>query len=225
MTRMTLSTPKPLIILGGGGHAKVLIDILLRLSCKIIGIIDPHLPINSKILGFNILGDDQVVLDYPPTDIELINGIGSLPNDSRLRVHLFNYFKNNGYQFKTVIDPTAYIAKETCLSEGVQIMAGAIIQVGTNIACNTIANSGSIIEHDCEIGQHVHIAPGAVLSGAVKLSDYVHIGTGAKVIQGIHIGAHSIIGAGSTVTKNIESHNMVFPPKPFIQPIGASDEG
>ncbi|MFA6051976.1 MAG: acetyltransferase [Methylobacter sp.] len=210
---------KPIIILGGGGHAKVLIDMLHRLNCRLIGIVDPNHPIGSTLLGLNVLGADKVVFDYSAAEVELINGVGSLPKDKGLRANLFNTFSAQGYHFKTLIDPTAFIAADAELSDGVQVMAGVIIQAGTKIARNTVVNSGAIVEHDCCIGRHVHIAPGAVLSGTVEVGDYVHIGTGAKIIQGISIGSGSIIGAGSVVTQDIACNQIVYPPRSQIKPI------
>ncbi len=210
---------KPIIILGGGGHAKVLIDILHRLNCRLLGIVDPNQPIGSMVAGLNVLGADNVVFDYSKTEIELVNGLGSLPKDKGLRAGLFITFNTKGYRFKTLIDPSAFIAADVELNEGVQVMAGVIIQTGTKIAENTIVNSGAIVEHDCCIGQHVHIAPGAVLSGTVDVRDHVHIGTGATIIQGVTIGAGSIIGAGSVVTQNIACNRIVYPPRSQIKSI------
>lgn len=210
---------KPVIILGGGGHAKVLIGVLQRLDCQILGIVDPNQPIGGLFQGLRVLGSDNVVFDYSPAEIELVNGVGSLPNDKGLRASIFNTFSDKGYRFKTLVDPTAFIAADVELNDSVQVMAGVIIQAGTKIAMNTIVNSGAIVEHDCRIGRHVHIAPGAVLSGSVDVGDAVHIGTGAKIIQGISIGAGSIIGAGSVVAQDIACDRIVYPPRPQIKSI------
>jgi UDP-perosamine 4-acetyltransferase len=224
MMPMTVLMTKPIIILGGGGHAKVLIDILRRLNYPILGIVDPNQSIGSLLHGLKVLGADNAVLTYPAAELDLINGVGSLPNDKGLRVSLFNAFKTQGYRFVTVVDPTAFMAADVELSEGVQVMAGAIIQAGAKIAANTIVNSGAIVEHDCRIGQHVHIAPGAVLSGTVEVGNTVHIGTGAKIIQGINIGSNSIIGAGSVVTHDIADNQIVYPPRSQIKPIDGRTE-
>jgi len=210
---------KPIIILGGGGHAKVLVDILHRLNCRLLGIVDPNQSIGCVLLELNVLGSDNAVFDYSAAEIELVNGVGSLPKDKGLRARLFNTFNAKGYRFKTLVDPTAFIAADVELSDGVQVMAGVIIQAGTKIAENTIVNSGAIVEHDCRIGRHVHIAPGAVLSGTVDVGDGVHVGTGAIIIQGISIGAGSIIGAGSVVTQDIACNRIVYPPRSQIKSI------
>lgn len=208
---------KPVILLGSGGHARVLLAIASRLNLNILGITDPNQPLFSEYAGLPILGADTAVFDYATDQIELLNGIGSLPRDSGLRKNLFENFKRNGYVFKTLIDPLAFIAQDVELAEGLQIMAGVIIQTGAKIADNSIVNSGAIIEHDCLIGKHVHIAPGAILSGGVKVGNQVHIGTGATVIQGISIGEGSVIGAGVVVTQNVEAGLILYPPRAHVQ--------
>lgn len=208
---------RPVILLGSGGHARVLLDMLRRLEVEILGIVDPHRPVGGDYLGVGILGDDAAIFDYSAGQIELVNGIGSLPGDSGLRAALFEQFRLRGYRFKTLIDPRAFVADTAELAEGVQAMAGVIIQAGTQIALNCIVNSGAIVEHDCRIGSHVHIAPGAVLSGGVEVGDRVHIGTGAAVIQGIKIGEDSVIGAGSVVTRDVGCRRIVYPARSHVR--------
>lgn len=217
--QQNLGLPIPVILMGGGGHAKVLLETLQSLHYPLLGITDPHLAIGDRLFGLNVLGNDDIIPRYPPGDIELVNGIGALPNDRGLRTQLFNRFSQQGYRFKTVVHPTALISPSVQLLVGVQVMAGVIIQADTRIASNSIINSGAIIEHDCHIGKHVHIAPGAVLSGGVEVADHVHIGTGAVIIQGIKIGAGSIIGAGSVVTRNVDGHHIVYPARNHKQAI------
>lgn len=195
----------PIILLGAGGHTKVLIDALRLQSVEILGIVD--VDPNKKgleLMGVPIIGSDEEVMKYPPQKIRLINGIGSV-RVSSLRRQLFESFKCKGYQFENVIHPSAIIANEVILSEGVQIMAGVIIQAGCQIGVNTIINTGALVDHDCLIGRHVHIAPGVVLSGGVVVEESAHIGTGAVIIQGVRAGANSLVAAGAVVTRNVLS--------------------
>jgi UDP-perosamine 4-acetyltransferase len=208
---------KPVILLGSGGHAKVLLGMLNRLAVPIIGVADPNQPPASIWFGLKVLGGDASVLEFASNQVELVNGLGSLPGDSGVRLALYKYFSQQGYVFKTVIDPRAFVAEGVFFADGVQVMAGAIIQVGTKFASNSIVNSGAIVEHDCRIGKHVHIAPGATLSGQVQLGDKVHIGTGATIIQGMTIGDESVVGAGSVITKPVGRRQIVFPPRAQYQ--------
>jgi sugar O-acyltransferase (sialic acid O-acetyltransferase NeuD family) len=199
----------PIILLGAGGHAKVLIDALRLQSTEILGIVD--LDPNKKgleFMGVPIIGNDTEVMKYPPQKIRLVNGIGSVCVSS-LRRQLFESFNCKGYQFESVIHPSAIIANQVTLSEGVQIMAGVVIQAGCQIGVNAIINTGSLVDHDCLIGRHVHIAPGVVISGGVVVDENAHIGTGAVIIQDVRVGSNSLVAAGAVVTRGVSSNLTV----------------
>ncbi|WP_369435877.1 acetyltransferase [Lysinibacillus fusiformis] len=198
---------KPIIILGNGGHASVLTEIMLLQDREILGFTAPEEQIS--FYGLEYLGTDEIVETYNPEEVELVLGLGTV-RISTVRQSLFEEFKNQGYIFATCVHPTAIISTTAILAEGVQIMAGAIVQPHAQIGGNTIINTGSIIEHDCVIGSHVHVAPGVTLSGNVHIGVYSHIGTGTSIIQGIKIGGNTLIGAGAVVISNIGTHKKAF---------------
>ncbi|MGE3549976.1 MAG: acetyltransferase [Geobacter sp.] len=199
----------PVLVLGGGGHAKVLIDALLSASTVIAGIIDPDpLLAGARVLGVPVLGGDAIVTKFPAGEVLLVNGLGSVGPPLR-RKQLFEQFKEQDYRFATVIHPSAIIACDAELGEGVQIMAGTIIQPGCRIGTNTIINTKASVDHDCIIGDHAHIAPGVTLSGGVLVGNASHIGTSATVIQSIKIGESSIVGAGAVVVKDVTAGTTV----------------
>ena len=203
-------TTQPLLILGAGGHASVLADILLRCGRKLSGVVSPDMDNCRQIFdGIKHYVNDDDVLLFAKDNIRLVNGVGSLPNNN-LRIQLYQQFKIKGYQFETVIAPSAIVSEYAELGYGVQVMEGVIINAGVKIGNNTIINTGAIVEHDCNIGTHNHIAPGVVLSGQVITSDHVHIGTGAKIMQYISIGEHAVIGMGAAVYKNVPSRYIVY---------------
>lgn len=197
------------IVLGAGGHANVLIDTLQLMGCEITGITVPKNTNSSKYRGYSIIGDDDSILNYPTDDVKLVNGLGSIGSPV-VRAKIFKNMKEKGYTFLQVIHPSAIIASDVTLSEGVQVMAGSIIQPGSFIGENSIVNTKVSIDHDCKIGSNVHIAPGVTISGGVEIGDNVHIGTGAVIIQGIKIGENSIVGAGSVCVKDIEKNQTVM---------------
>ena len=203
---------KPLIVIGSGGHASVIADILLNQGRTIVATVSPdEIKDNSPLKGIKRLMTDASLLDtYSPEEVDLVNGLGALPGNT-LRTNLFAYFSNYGYKFQSVIAPSAIIAGGVKLEGGVQVMHGAIIQTNASIAKNCIVNSGSIIEHDCVIGAHNHIAPGATLSGGVITGDQVHIGTGASIIQSIKIDERAVIGAGCTIIRDVKDGQVVVP--------------
>jgi sugar O-acyltransferase (sialic acid O-acetyltransferase NeuD family) len=193
----------PVIILGAGGHAGALIDILKLRSIKILGITDrDSTKTGQSKLGVQVIGGDDVIAKYLPATVQLVNGLGSVRAGDD-RKSLFERFKNCGYGFANVIHPSAIIASDVVLSEGVQIMAGAVVQTGCRIGKNVIINTRAVLDHDCQIENHVHVAPGVVLSGGVKVGENALIGAGATVIQEIRIGQYSVVGAGAVVIRDV----------------------
>lgn len=199
---------KPVIILGAGGHAKVLIDILLMLNREIIGIVGPQKPAGTEFSGIKVLGNDEEISKYSPKEIELVNGIGSIPGKNT-RWQITEEMEKKGFIFSQVIHPSAVIANDVILDIGAQIMAGSIIQPSVHIGKFCLINTGVIIDHDCYIHDDCHLAPGVTLSGNVTVGKRTHIGTGSSVIHNINIGDNCIIAAGSIIYKNI-SANVKF---------------
>lgn len=194
---------RPVIIIGSGGHAKVLIAALLILRREIIGVLEADRDRQGRFLStLPIIGDDESIKNYKQDEIELVNGIGSVELPYK-RMEIYQRFKKLGYRFASVGHPSSMVMGDVQMGEGVQIMAGAIIQPGCYIGDNAIINTGAILDHDCIIGEHTHIAPGAVLSGSVHIGAASHVGTSATIIQGIKIGENALIGAGSVVINNI----------------------
>ena len=199
----------PIILLGSGGHAKVVKNVLNEIGAQILGATDSDPKAHGMVwMGLQILGGDDYVNNYSTDTVKLVNGIGSIGRVV-VRRNLFEGFKKKGYKFLTLIHPSAILAKDVILEEGAQIMAGAVIQPGVRIGRNVIINTRASIDHDCIIGDHAHIAPGATLSGAIQVGEAVHIGAGATVIQGINIGVESIVAAGAVVYRNVESKKTV----------------
>lgn len=208
----------PVIILGAGGHSKVLIETLLASSAVIKGIVDSNPTLaGSRILGVPVLGGDDVVDKFTPSQIRLVNGVGSIGLPI-LRQRLYERFKLLGYDFATVIHPSAVVASDVIFGEGAEVMAGTVIQPGSHIGCNAIINTRASVDHDCIIGDHVHISPGVTLSGGVDVGAGSHIGTGATLIQGISIGCGCLVAAGAVVVKDISGGVMVrgVPAREFV---------
>ncbi|MEK5483876.1 MULTISPECIES: acetyltransferase [unclassified Viridibacillus] len=198
---------KSIIIIGNGGHASVLTEILLLQQRNIIGFTAPKAEVNSY--GLKYLGTDEIIKNYNPEKVELVLGLGTV-QISTLRQSLFEKMKKLRYTFVTCVHPNVIISTTAILAEGSQVMAGAIIQPHARIGENTIINTGVIIEHDCVIGAHVHIAPGTTLSGSVHIGEGSHIGTGSSIIQAIEVGKNALIGAGAVVISNIGTNKKVF---------------
>lgn len=200
---------KPVIIIGAGGHAKVVWDCLRLQGIKVLGMLDKCPPLENEAPELPIIGDDSAISAYSCDAVELVNGIGSV-GDTSLRTAIFYKFKNQGYTFRSIIHPSAVVAQDCELGEGVQILAGTVVGTRAKIAANTIINTGTIVEHECDIDRNVHIAPGCILSGGVHIGKGCHIGTGATIIQGISIGKNSLVGAGAVVVRDIAEGTKVL---------------
>jgi sugar O-acyltransferase (sialic acid O-acetyltransferase NeuD family) len=193
----------PVIILGAGGHAKVLIDTLRFQSVEILGIVEADSNRKGQFLmGVPILGTDDDVENFSSHRIRLVNGIGSTRVGS-IRREIFESFKDKGYQFQNVIHPSAIIASDVELLEGVQVMAGAVIQTGCKVGANSIINTRASVDHDCLIGKHVHIATGATISGGVMIGVESHVGSSAVIIQGLQVGSRCLVAAGAVVIRHV----------------------
>lgn len=194
---------KPVIILGGGGHASVLVDILRLNSVQIIGVSDPAFQEGELIFrDIPVISDEVIIEKYKNNKVSLINGIGPSPR-SQHREIINEKFIDLGYEFSSVIHPSALIAKSAFLESGSQIMAGVIIQSRSTVSQNSVINTGSVIDHDCFIGKYSHIAPGAVICGNVKTGSSVFIGAGATVIENLSLDDKALVAAGTTLRKNL----------------------
>ncbi len=200
---MMAATPA-FILLGAGGHAKVVLSLLRARGDKVLGVCDPDLVAQgiSRWRDLDVLGNDQYVLSRSADEIVLALGIGQLPG-SRIRERLFRQFTELGYGFPALVHPSAWVDDSAVLAEGVQVMAGAVIQPDVQIGQNSLINTRVSIDHDCVIEQLVHVAPGAVLCGSVTVQEHAFIGSGATVIQGVTVGAAGVVAAGVTLRKDL----------------------
>ena len=198
-----MSVKQTVVMIGAGGHARVLLDALARSGVAVAGLTDADKAKHGKAVGgVKVLGDDQALAQHPPGSTMLVNAMGSTEAMTQ-RQAVFERLKGSGYRFLTVTHPSAVIAPDAVLEEGAQVMAGAIVQAGARIGPNSILNTGAQVDHDCEVGAHVHLAPGATLSGDVSVGAGSHIGTAAAVVQGVRIGKGCLVAAGAVVIEDV----------------------
>jgi sugar O-acyltransferase (sialic acid O-acetyltransferase NeuD family) len=200
---------KPIILIGAGGHAQYLMHILLAKGRNILAYVSPNQQNDIHIMtAIQWLKNDTDVLNYSPEDVELVIGIGQLPNQ-HLRHQLIDFYQSHHYSFTQVICNTATLQPHVALEQGVQILSNVTINHSTEIKAHSIINTGVIVEHDCIIGSENHIAPGAVICGGVKTAHHVFIGANATIIQNISIGKDTIIGAGCCIVKDLQSGSFI----------------
>jgi len=198
-----------LVLIGGGGHCKSVVEIIRNMNTyEVVGISDLKEERGKVILGIPVLytDEDLPALFYNGVRNALI-AVGSI-GDASLRIKLFEKVKDIGFNFPIIISPYAVIAGDVKIGEGTAVMHRVVVNVGSVIGRNCILNTGCIVEHDCKIGDHVHVASGAVLSGGVEVGYAAHIGAGAVIKQGVKIGKRSVIGAGSVVVKDVPEDSV-----------------
>ena len=199
---------KNIIVLGGGGHAKVVTSVLQRdPKYNILGFLDDDQS-KKEMLGTKRLGSLLPVSDALEKSFFAI-GIGHLGN-TKHREKIIEEYKQKGHIMEKVIAPTAIINHEVTLGDGVVILDVVILQPSVIIGDYSIINTKVSVDHDCHINNHVHIAPGATLSGNVMVGNRVLIGTGASIIQGVTIEDDCIIGAGSVIIHNCDKKGGVY---------------
>ena len=209
MNRLNLQS-KPWVLLGAGGHASVVLALLRELQCEVLGVSDPKLMAQSvsEWQGLPVFDDATVLANHSSSTVFLANGVGFVQTPEP-RQGVFHTYAQTGYVFPALVHPFTWVAADVLVGEGVQIMAGAVVQTGAQLGANTLVNTGARIDHGCQIGPHSHVACGAILCGNVHLGRHSFIGAGAVVIQGISLGDHCTVGAGSVVLHSQASHHRL----------------
>jgi sugar O-acyltransferase (sialic acid O-acetyltransferase NeuD family) len=200
-----------LILLGAGGHAKVLLALAADAGLQISGVCDPELARigTTQWRGIAVLGGDEVLADADLGKIGLVNGIGQVVGGS-VRARVYESLRARGFRFPPLVHRSAWVAPGTVLEDGAQVMAGAVVQPDCRIGANTIVNTRAGIDHDCDLGAHVHIAPGATLCGGVRVGAGAFVAAGATVIQGLNIGEQAVLGAGAVLVRDLEAGQVLL---------------
>ena len=194
-----------IILIGGGGHCKSVIDVIESTEkYTILGIIDQKERIGEVILGYKIIGSDDNIDDVIKNCQNFNITVGHIKSN-QTRVKLYNLIKSKGGHFPIIISPTAYVSKHAKLKEGTIIMHHAFVNSAAKIGVNCIINTGASIEHDAEISNHCHISTGAFINGECKIGNNCFIGSNSTIIHCICIEENNLIAAGSVVTKNAEA--------------------
>lgn len=196
------------VLLGGGGHARVVAEALRLSGAEPMGYLAPEpakLPF-APVLAH--LGCDLALRDLDAGAIRLVCAIGSVAGTSA-RIAAWETGAAAGFGFADVRHPGALMSGGASAGPGLQLLAGAVVQTGARLGANVIVNTRAVVEHDAEVGDHSHIAPMACLSGGVRVGARAHVGAGAVVLQGRVIGEGAVVGAGSVVTRDVPAGSVV----------------
>jgi len=194
---------KDIIIIGAGGHAKVIADIIEKNGDNLVGFLDDNNDIQNRVIfkDKKVIGTTSDIEKYK--DLYFIIGIGN----NVVRKKISEKYSLNWY---TAIHPNAIIANCVSIGEGSVVMAGAVINTYTTIGKQCIINTNSSIDHDNVIGDYVHVSPGATLAGTVTVKDLNWICAGSTIINNVIIEEGNVIGAGAVVLRDIFATNKTY---------------
>lgn len=182
------------VVIGGGGHARVVIDCIRDLGDKVVGILDDGLRVGYSVSDVSVIGRISEHTKYP--DKRFVIAIG----DNSVRGRIAEQMDVDWY---TAVHPRAVVSHYARLGAGAVVMPNAVINSGATVGRHCIINTGAIVEHDDTLGDFVHISPNASLGGTVSIGSLTHIGIGATVKNNISICEGCVVGAGAVVVKNI----------------------
>ena len=189
---------KSVIIIGAGGHGKVIADIVQKSGDIVLGFLDDNMKLEDSFTIFPLLGSIKHYKDYVEK-AEFVIAIGNTLVRKQVEAEI------QDVSWYTAIHPTAAISDiDVKIGEGTVVMPNAVINSGARIGKHCIINSGAIVEHDNRIEDFVHVSVGAKLAGMVTIGKETWIGIGAVVSNNIKICEGCVIGAGAVVVKNIE---------------------
>lgn len=193
---------RPLILIGGGGHCKSVIEVAESAGYEIKGILDMPDEVGKDVLpGHKVIGTDDEIPQYVE-ECDFVITVGFIKNPA-LRIKLYNKVKAAGGRLATIIASTAHVSKYAELGEGTVIMHHAFVNAGAKIGDNCIINTFVNIEHDAEVGNQCHISTGTMVNGECKIGENCFIGSQSVCANCIEIASDIIVGAGSVVRKSI----------------------
>lgn len=203
---------KRVIVIGTGGHAKVVIDILSQMAdVVVIGVTTLSLEPGTMFFDVPVLGNDEILnslhnenaFDY------LALGVGGFTDNNR-RSQIFENFTKSGFRFINAVHPSAILSPSAKLGEGIVIFPGAILNTEVTIGNNTIIATGACIDHETVIGHNVLVSAGVTIGAMVTIDDNCLLALGSKVVSQIRIGHNSLIAAGAVVVSDIAANERVF---------------
>lgn len=199
---------KPLVLIGGGGHCKSVIEAAESAGFQILGVLDVPENVGKVVLSTSIIGTDDDIPIYVDEAAFVIT-VGFV-KDPSIRTKCYNTIKTLGGQLATVIASTAYVSKYARIDEGSVVLHQAFVNAGAVVGKNTIVNTAANIEHDVVIGDHCHISTGAMINGGCKIGERCFIGSQSVLANGITLNDDIIVGAGTFVRESISEKGIYY---------------
>lgn len=204
---------KNLILVGGGGHCKSVIDVAESAGYNILGVLDMPEEVGKSVLDYKVIGTDDDIPQYVDKAAFIIT-VGFIKKPT-IRVRIYNKVMEAGGKLATIVASTAHVSRYATLGEGTVVMHQAVVNAGAQVGANCIINTFCNIEHDAVIGDQCHISTGAMVNGDSRVGERVFIGSQSVLANGITVEEDIIVGAGSVVRKSI-SEKGVYAGNPAI---------
>ena len=196
-----------ILILGAGGHAKVVIDILNSQKEKIKGLLDDDKSLlGDKIMGEKVIDTIGALDDYSAREFQTIISIGS----PSIRSDIYREVKDMGFEFSRAIHPGASISEFSSIDEGSIVNTGVSIHPDVDIKHNVILGMNATVSHDTVIEPHCHISPGVNITGNSYIGEGAELGTGCVILPGCSVEDNAVIGAGAVVTEDIPANSTAI---------------
>lgn len=205
-------TPKKIVLWGARGHAKVLRELITLIGFELVALFDNDpgvpAPFDGVPLHYGKQGFEHWLTNSSEPDIACLVAIGGARGVARLEIQ--RYMQSRKLRPAIAIHPTAFVAGDAVLGAGTQILAHSSLCANVTLGEACIVNTASSVDHECILGNGVHIAPGATVAGCVRIGDHSLVGLGANVLPRITIGANATVGAGSVVTRDVPDNTVVY---------------
>ncbi len=201
---------KSIVVYGGGGHAKALIDLIRKLGMfNIVGILDDGLAAENQVMGVPVLGGAELLETLKERGLErAVNAVGGI-GDMQSRVRVFERLRQAGFACPALVHPTAFVEESAQLAEGVQVFPHAYIGSDVEIGFGVIVNTAAVVSHDCRLADYANVAPGALLAGGVEIGARALIGMGTTLNLNVTIGAGARVGNSAVVKADVPANGIV----------------
>lgn len=202
--------PRAVLLYGGGGHGKSLIDLVLALGTyDLVGVIDDGLKPGGDVAGLAILGGSEKLAELAERGIrQAINAVGGI-GDVGSRIRVFQTLSAAGFACPTVVHPRAYVEPSARLAGGVQVFPHSYVGSEASVGFGAIINTGAVVSHDCRIGDYANVSPGALLAGGVSVGEGALVGMGVTVNLNVSIGPEARIGNSAVVKSDVPARAVV----------------
>lgn len=197
---------KDLILIGGGGHCKSVIEVAESAGYNILGILDMPEEVGNRVLGYEVIGTDDDIPHYVDK-AEFVITVGFIKTPA-IRIRIYDKIKAAGGKLATLVASTAYVSKYANVGEGTIVMHHAMVNAGAQIGVNCIINTFCNIEHDAVIGNQCHISTGAMVNGDCRVGDRVFIGSQSVMANGVFVADDIVVGAGSLIRKSLREKGI-----------------